>query len=62
MEEPVRREYGEEGGRNTTPPPLAASHVRVAPQAQPTIAVEERPCEALPLPDVDTDRAWATKH
>ena len=51
MEEPVRREYREEGGGTLTPP--AASHMRVAPQARPTVAVEERPREAMPFPDAD---------
>ena len=34
MEEPERREYGDEGGEALTSP-LAASHARMAPQAQP---------------------------
>ena len=39
--EPARQEYDEEVGEHCSLPP-AAAHMRVTPQARPTIAVEER--------------------
>ena len=47
MTAPERIEYGGGGGEGTSAPHVAAAHARVAPQARPTIAVEERPREAL---------------
>ena len=59
-EVPEGRKYDEEGG-GTTPPP-SATHARVAPQTRSTIAVEERPLEAMPLPDAGANRRWANVH
>ena len=47
MTVPEPREYGPEG-EGTTPTP-SVSRARVAPQARPTITVEERPREAMPV-------------
>ena len=52
----------EEWGEGASAFPAAASHERVAPQARPTIAVEERPREALPVVTEEAERRWAQAH
>ena len=54
--------YARWEGQITTPSHPAASHARVALQVRPTIAVEERPREAMPLPDAESDRRWVNAH
>ena len=57
MTAPVRREYkAEREGSGALPA------ARVAPQARPTIAVEERLREAMPAVSEVTERAWAQAH
>ena len=57
MAVPEQREYGTEG-EGSAPLPTA----RVAPQARPTIVVEERPREAMPTVSEEAERAWARAH
>ena len=57
MAAPERREYGTEGEGSASLPAA-----RVARQARPTIAVEERPREAMPMVSEEAERAWARAH
>merc|ERR1711966_220286 len=57
MTAPEPREYGPEEGTGSTSAP-SASRARVAPQARPTIIVEERPREAMPVVDAATEARW----
>ena len=57
MAVPEQREYGTEGEGSA--PHLTG---RVAPQARPTIAVEERPREAMPVVSEEAELAWARAH
>ena len=59
MTVPEQLDYGAEGGGSAPPPP--ASHVRVAPQARPTIA-EERPREAMPVVDAAMEARCRAAH
>ena len=57
MMAPERREY-DTVGEGSAPLPAA----RVVSQAQPTIAVEERPREEIPAVSEAAERAWARAH
>ena len=60
MTAPEPGEYGpEEGG--TTPTP-SVSCARVSPQARPTITVEERPREAMPVSTPEMEARWNAAH
>ena len=54
--------YARWEGQITNPSHPAASHARVALQVRPTIAVEERPREALPVVTEEAERRWAQAH
>ena len=60
MTEPERREYGAAREESTILP--LASPARVAPQARPTIAVEERPRGPMPTVDPRLEEAWRNAH
>ena len=60
MTEPERREYGAPKGGGA--PLISASRARVAPQARPTIAVEERPRGPMPTVDPRLEEAWRNAH
>ena len=61
MTVPEARVYGPEEGSGSTPAP-SASRARVAPQARPTIIVEERPREAMPVVDAMMEARWRAAH
>ena len=60
MTEPERREYGAAREGSAILP--LASRARVAPQARPTIAVEERPRGPMPAADPRLEEAWRNAH
>ena len=60
MTEPERWEYG--AAREGNAPLPLASRTRVAPQARPAIAVEERPWGPMPVAGPRLEEAWRNAH